>query len=162
MVIAVGVFIGIFAITVLGMVASTVGFTYGKRQQVVLESGSSSLTVRHVFIEDALQGEEPMVWFSRTANTEFEGTWYVTIHTAAGETVEDCFGYGSAEYRPKKKLSQPVELFSWWMEREICDLDPGLYYAHTIWQVLDEEGREVLEVVEKDSNIFRIMSRDDE
>lgn len=109
-----------------------------------------------VDIRDAVTGSDHEVFVDREIYTPFGARWIVEILNADnGEMTDNCIGRGENIYKPTDSVKQPVDLFGWWMDRDVCVLQPGNYYTQTLW-TMTITGYPV-KVLHNRSNIFRVL-----
>lgn len=101
---------------------------------MALPSEWMNVTTFHV--DDAKEGQDPMVSFTRAVNRPMTGRYYVEVHRVNGGQI--CEGTGHALYTPSELTTVQMPL-SRYLDSD-CFLIPGVYYLSAAIVLRDDNG----------------------
>ena len=115
---------------------------------------SDWLTVRDVFVPDAVVGEDFAIYVDRVIHQSFEGEYHVQLRHFPSNT-NACTASAKTPYLPEEDLDNPV-VWSWWAFPQCADFrpEPGEYRVHTQWDIYTEDSGN--KRVESTSNVFTV------
>lgn len=122
---------------------------------------SDWLVVSEIHVEDAREGDDPVMRVKRSIQKAFEGAWHVEIKRKleSGRYAVACYQGGSNFYAPDNQLPEPLTL-SWWTYPHRCELGPGTYRVETRWLIfISRTDRTQTRLVRSVSNDFQIRAR---
>lgn len=108
-------------------------------------------------IPDFVEGNDPVMSYSRTIKQNFFGTYIVEIVDVKANraSLPVCINSGSRNYTVGKKLPNPVTL-GWFVNKD-CGLKPGQYIANSTWKI--EADGYPPKSYDKSSNVFRVIPK---
>ncbi len=117
------------------------------------------LTVKDIYVEDAFNGEDPLVVGDRIIHKKFPADWTVEIQRVEKSVFYlHCTGNGHNNYNIDDNLPNEIKLMGWWAQVPECKLPAGRYRACTSWEI--QPPGYPTKIQEKCSNVFSIISTD--
>ena len=111
--------------------------------------------VNHIYVNDAVQGEEIVLAVDREINRPFFAEWAVLVRKLdVSQFRVYCTAHGQGDYRPDASFPEPLTL-DWWSSEECADLQPGKYFITTSWNIRGYNGFPD-KIVSVESNVFEV------
>lgn len=115
---------------------------------------------KSVYIEDTVEGGDPVVLVNRTIFRDFDGRYTVSIWPVPPDGHVQCAGSDTLRYRGGLYGPHTAPLTQWADDPWCARLPPGSYYAEACWTVLRPfAGLVPAKTVCITSNIFKIQER---